>query len=225
MSGNFEELRRRAKEEYIESGSLTHGWTHIEHVLANARRLNREKEAEDRILLPACILHDLGRTTDDPRHEESLKPARRLLNETGYAIEDQKRILECIASHATTGTKKPMTLEAKILFDADKLDSYGAVGIFRFFQYSSELHVDIREGANDAYERITCLSETADGFYTSEARRIGLDKVKIAFVYYYVLFMELGDYEKIEALKEILLKRFGWLRGTLILHTLHKYLT
>jgi uncharacterized protein len=40
-----------------------------------------------------------------------------------------EKILHCIGTHRKKGTKIPESLEAKILYDADKLDSIGATGV------------------------------------------------------------------------------------------------
>jgi uncharacterized protein len=49
----------------------------------------------------------------------------------GYSEEISKQVSECIASHSRDDKNEPKTLEAKILFDADKLDMTGAVGTAR----------------------------------------------------------------------------------------------
>ncbi len=48
-------------------------------------------------------------------------------------------ILHCILHHRYRDGRIPQTLEAKILFDADKLDSIGAVGIARAFLFAGEI--------------------------------------------------------------------------------------
>jgi len=48
----------------------------------------------------------------------------------------KENILHCILSHRYRNEHKPTTIEAKILFDADKLDSIGAVGVARDFLFA-----------------------------------------------------------------------------------------
>jgi uncharacterized protein len=62
----------------------------------------------------------------------------------------------CIKSHRFRGHEEPQSLEAQILFDADKLDSIGAVGIGRAFlfagQIGAKLHdAEIDHGKTNAY--------------------------------------------------------------------------
>jgi uncharacterized protein len=48
-------------------------------------------------------------------------------------------VCHCIESHRFRGKVAPASLEAKVLFDADKLDSVGAVGIGRAFLFAGEV--------------------------------------------------------------------------------------
>jgi uncharacterized protein len=48
-------------------------------------------------------------------------------------------IVHCIRSHRFRGNHTPRTLEAKVLFDADKLDAIGAVGVARAFLFAGEV--------------------------------------------------------------------------------------
>jgi uncharacterized protein len=48
-------------------------------------------------------------------------------------------ILHCIRSHRFRGGNCPETLEARILFDADKLDAIGAIGVARAFLFAGEI--------------------------------------------------------------------------------------
>ena len=58
-----------------------------------------------------------------------------------YIIPDEQKnnIIHCIRSHRFRGNCRPETLEAKILFDADKLDAIGAIGIARAYQFAGEV--------------------------------------------------------------------------------------
>jgi len=48
-------------------------------------------------------------------------------------------VVHCIEYHRSKGNKIPISLEAKILFDADKLDALGAIGIIRLFLFAREV--------------------------------------------------------------------------------------
>ncbi|MCL2789769.1 MAG: HD domain-containing protein [Desulfobulbus sp.] len=126
-----------------EGGS--HGPDHSERVLRTALHIGERMAAQLDILAPAALLHDIG------RREESLSQgrvchARRgaelavpLLGDLGYGAEAIEAICHCIHSHRFRSAVRPATLEAKILYDADKLDSIGAVGIGRAFLFAGQI--------------------------------------------------------------------------------------
>jgi len=58
-----------------------------------------------------------------------------LLQKIGFSEDKIQKVQECIASHRYRGEQEPKSIEAKILFDADKLDSLGAIGIARAFAW------------------------------------------------------------------------------------------
>jgi uncharacterized protein len=53
----------------------------------------------------------------------------------GLPLSEQQKgnVLHCIRSHRFRGDQTPGTTEARVLFDADKLDATGAVGVARTF--------------------------------------------------------------------------------------------
>jgi uncharacterized protein len=126
-----------------EGGS--HGPDHSERVLTTALDIGRQMDARLDILTPAALLHDIG------RREESLSKGKichalrgaelagPILIELGYPSLDIEAICHCIRSHRYRGNQQPTSLEARILFDADKLDSIGAVGIGRAFLFAGQI--------------------------------------------------------------------------------------
>ncbi len=61
------------------------------------------------------------------------------MKELGWSEEDCRHIQECITTHRFRTDHQPKTLEAKILFDADKLDVSGALGIARSLIYKGQV--------------------------------------------------------------------------------------
>lgn len=126
-----------------EGGS--HGPDHSERVLATAVAIGRLMAARLDILIPAALLHDIGRQ-EESRCQGRLCHALRgaelavpILRDLGYAAVDIEAICHCIRSHRYRGGHIPSSLEARILFDADKLDSIGAVGIGRAFLFAGQI--------------------------------------------------------------------------------------
>ena len=126
-----------------EGGS--HGPDHSERVLHTALTIGERMGAQLDILAPAALLHDIGRK-EESQSRGQVCHARRgaelaapLLRELAYGETEIKAICHCIGSHRFRSAVRPVTLEAKILYDADKLDSIGAVGIGRAFLFAGQI--------------------------------------------------------------------------------------
>ncbi len=131
--------------EYCEAEGGCHGPDHTERVYNLCLHIGRLMGARLDILAAAALLHDIGR-----RHEtlsqgrichaqKSAELARAILAGLGFSAEMEGAILHCIEAHRYRNDKTPESLEAKILFDADKLDSIGAIGIGRAFLFAGQV--------------------------------------------------------------------------------------
>jgi uncharacterized protein len=93
----------------------------------------------------AAYLHDIGRVDQDRtggkrcHAETGAVLARKILIQTSLGSERRENIIHCIAAHRFRRGDSPRTLEAKVLFDADKLDAIGAIGVARAFLFAGEL--------------------------------------------------------------------------------------
>lgn len=97
------------------------------------------------VLEPAALLHDIARTFETADQTGNTdhailgsEMAGEFLEELEYPIELIQEIQHCITTHRYRSGNEPKTIEAKILFDADKLDAIGAVGIARTFMLAGQ---------------------------------------------------------------------------------------
>jgi len=118
--------------------SVAHRTDHIERVLVNTRKIAAHFPDTDwKLLTLAALLHDV--TSPFNRKEEhvelSMNTARDILNEIDYPPERMERVIAIIAEHSTERLKEGnlSSVEARILFDADKIDGLGPNGIARAF--------------------------------------------------------------------------------------------
>jgi uncharacterized protein len=101
--------------------------------------------ADLEVLEIAAYLHDVGRSHEDAAEggichaREGAEMARELLAAYPVSEEQRANIIHSIRSHRFRGNHQPETLEARVLFDADKLDAIGAVGIGRAFLFAGEV--------------------------------------------------------------------------------------
>lgn len=124
---------------YYRKQDWAHGQSHIDRVLRMAEEIGRQEGANQEIIGLAALLHDIFENKEAHsniegfRHEiEGSKDARKILTKLGLADKTIDAVCHCIESHRKrSGKVEPQTIEAKCLFDADKLDCIGAIGILR----------------------------------------------------------------------------------------------
>jgi len=124
---------------YYSKHDWAHGRSHIERVLRTAVEIGKREGADPEIIELSAILHDIFANDEKHssiegfRHEiEASKEARNILMTLGLGDRTVDAVCHCIESHRKrTGRVQPQTIEAKCLFDADKLDCIGAIGIVR----------------------------------------------------------------------------------------------
>jgi uncharacterized protein len=137
-------LREAAKLYYLNEGGC-HGLDHSERVHATVIHIGNSMKGRLDILSASALLHDIGR--NDERQSKgtichALKGAelaRKILAKLNFEQDDIEKICHCIATHRFRDTTQPESLEAKILFDADKLDSIGAIGVGRAFLFAGQV--------------------------------------------------------------------------------------
>jgi len=124
----------------------SHDWGHVERVMKLCLHIGRKEGGNRDVLELAAILHDIGRlkkyknrSPDRCHAKTGAKVARGILKKYNIKGIIAEKIIHCIEAHRFRGEKSPEILEARILFDADKLDSIGAVGIGRDFMFASEI--------------------------------------------------------------------------------------
>jgi uncharacterized protein len=135
-------LSIEAAREWYNPYDPVHGFDHVLRVMQLAEELGRELNADLEILSAAALLHDAsgadpaegeGRSTHE---QNSASFAEGILQDLGWDQGRIDRVQHCIRAHRYRGSEAPETIEAKILFDADKLDVVGAFGVARTIGYA-----------------------------------------------------------------------------------------
>ena len=122
-----------------------HDRDHIYRVLYLALEIAQTEKNVDRdMLICACLLHDIGRGEqfENPKLDHArvgAERASRFLLENHFPPNFVRKVCDCIRTHRYRAEDPPESLEAKILFDADKLDVTGAVGIARTLLYKGKV--------------------------------------------------------------------------------------
>jgi uncharacterized protein len=110
------------------------------------------------------------------------------LAEEHWSQEQIAEVQHCIRAHRFRSTEKPSTVEAMVIFDADKLDAIGAVGAARAVAYAAldgkpfyaepsekffeTLEKEINEPHTAYHEFLFKLARIKDRLYTDSAREI-----------------------------------------------------
>lgn len=134
LSAVYEEVQQR----FAALVDLAHGWEHIERVYTLAQYLAQQEGADSFITGIAALLHDLGRTAQgqngEARHHAdlSVEMAGELMDRYHIPAPAQEAITHAIVAHSFSRGIAPLTLEARVVRDADRLDSLGAIGILRW---------------------------------------------------------------------------------------------
>lgn len=176
---------------YYSGAESAHDFDHVLRVLAMAERLARAEGADREIVRTATLLHDIARPDEDTTGGDhalmAAERAREMVIARGMSPAQADAVAHAIASHRFRTSTPPQTIEAKVLFDADKLDSIGAIGVARAYQVSGALNQrlwsevspdamatrDQRNSDHSAYaEFIVKLSKVRERLYTVTARKI-----------------------------------------------------
>ncbi len=189
-----------------------HDKEHIYRVLYRGLEIARtETGVNYDILIAACLLHDIGRREqfDDPTLCHAMvggEKARRFLLQHGFAPEFAEAVKQCIQTHRFRQNNQPQSIEAKILFDADKLEAAGATGIARTLVYqgivSDPLYSLTPEGfvsngdgdATPSFfrEYKYKLEGIYDRFYTQKGAELAAGRREAAAAFYDSLFREVS---------------------------------
>lgn len=119
-----------------------HDMDHVIRVYNLSLKLAENEDVDLDVIKAAALLHDIGgmKEANDLSGKfdhavEGAKMVYPILKDLGYQEEKIKHIQDCIISHRYRTENKPKTKEAEIIFDADKLETVGAIGIARAFSW------------------------------------------------------------------------------------------
>ena len=163
------------------------------------------------VLVPAVLLHDIGRREEDLDLTGSTDHAvvgavraREILERMGIRLEIIEEIQKAIVTHRYRSGKRPSSLEAAILYDADKLDAIGAVGVARTFMMAGQ------EGAH-LYRKVDLESYASENL-TENGRIINLE-AHAPNVEYLIKLRRIPERMMTEVGRAMALKRAGVMKA------------
>lgn len=124
-----------------------HDLSHFRRVWATATQLAAGEEVDRLVLLTACYFHDIVSLPKNhpERSRSSMMAAEKTLAILQSAFADfpadrYPAVSHAIEAHSFSAAIPPRTLEAKIVQDADRLESLGAIGLARVFTVAGALN-------------------------------------------------------------------------------------
>lgn len=197
MPSRLGPLSRELSIPYYADAFPAHDIFHAKRVRDVSLRLaNQRPDSVDRdVLAAAAWFHDIGRPLErvgeiDDHDKWAANEATALLEAEDVATDRITAIEHCLRAHSIRASSPdPETIEAKLLFDADKLDATGAVGLIRLACIVGERsgrtgdqYAVIDDASTLSVEQaevpdIDILREWArerlDALYTDQGRRLG----------------------------------------------------
>ncbi|AQS05977.1 HD domain-containing protein [Clostridium beijerinckii] len=172
-----------------------------------------EKDIDLEILIPSALLHDIARVEESQDKTGEIDHAvlgsviaEDILRTLEYEEEKIEKIKHCIIAHRFRTGNEPNTMEAKILFDSDKLDVIGASGIARTFMLAGQFgqRLTVNESLDEYLEGNTVengrlkdvskhtpfieyevkFKKIPDKLYTDKAKEIGKERLKFMDEYF-----------------------------------------
>lgn len=119
-----------------------HSFEHAKRVMKIAAFLAVKEKADTELVHVGAVLHDIGWSLGQPHNETGAKLAEEILNQVDYPRDRSARVVKIILRHPFELRDKLETSEEKIVWDADKIDLLGAVGIARGFHWCGKKSFD-----------------------------------------------------------------------------------
>lgn len=206
----FENLSESKIRLLYSSGDAAHDFDHVLRVTQLGIRIAQSEGANVDVVRAAALLHDLpvAGSGRGAHHFAAADFAADFLRAAGMDATRIEEVVHCIQAHRYRDRSvQPQTLEAKCLYDADKLDSIGAIGVARAFShagsYNCRLWNQLAEEAPPAHaqpigpeytpvhEYVYKLSHILSTLYTTTARKIGAQRHEFMTRYYEQLDAEM----------------------------------
>lgn len=167
-----------------------HDLSHLQRVWHNARTLQAEEGGDLEVLLAAVLLHDcVAVEKNSPLRSQASRlaaeKASKVLANLNWPEEKTSAVVHAIEAHSFSANITPTTLEARLMQDADRLDSLGMLGVARTFYIAGRMGSALYDPQDpEARERDyddkrfcldhfqTKLLHLADGFQTAAGQRL-----------------------------------------------------
>jgi uncharacterized protein len=188
-----------------------HDEAHIVRVWKNAFKISEKEGGDLDVLQASTFLHDcIWVSKNSPLRSQASRMAAEkshsLLRDYGWSTEMCDKVYHAIQAHSFSANVTPLTLEAKILQDADRLDAIGYIGIARCFSLGGMLErtlynvddpaakfrdLDDRSNTLDHFQ--TKLLHLTGGFQTKTGQEMAVSRTQVLQDYFDGLIEEVSE--------------------------------
>jgi len=198
---------------YYPEDDPVHGFSHVLRVYKLCEVIADAEGADLKIVRAAALLHDVDGDVDvrEQHHLAAANFAEQTLKEEGWDMKEIEAVSHCIRAHRFRNhEEEPESLEAQVLFDADKIDAIGAVGVARAVSYAVRAGMDVYappsptylvtgelesdESQTVSHEYIYKLSQIKDRLYTSTGKSLAAERHELMVKFFEGWMKEIGDY-------------------------------
>jgi hypothetical protein len=176
-----DECMRKLVQQYakdLTAGRLASGYEHSYRIYQLARKIGENMDYDDEVLHAACFLHDIEMSSGHPA--SSAEKARAILGETGFTPGKIESVYEAILHHMPgepeEGLDEGLSLEARLLHDANLLETIGAIGLVRLSIGSFFWHHLKTMG--EVIELLKRWRGYAESFYFSKSRKLAGERIE-----------------------------------------------
>src|SRR6266852_7753001 len=161
-------MLRLAKETmaHEDGEDAAHDYDHIVRVMALSDTIQAREGGDLTTIWAAVALHDIGQGRERRYGGDhafiGATMAAELLTGTPFPKDAIPAVQQAIRDHRMTGRATPQSLEGRILYDADKLDSLGAIGIGRLYcitgRYNQKVYSPVPAGITEPIDPVMIRS-------------------------------------------------------------------
>ena len=189
----------------LEGEGSGHDWWHVYRVWKLAKKIGRKEKADMFIVELAALLHDIADYKLHGGDEEiGAKKAHKWLTSLRVDKKYIDHIVDIVGGINFKGARVKhniKTLEGRIVFDADKLDAMGAIGIARTFAFGGHMGREIYNPNQKPY-----MHKSFEEYKNGKSHTIN---------HFYEKLLLLKDFMHTETAKKIAQKRHLYLQDFL----------
>jgi len=182
----------RIVKEILKNDKSGHDYAHSIRVLKNAEEIVKSYRGTDlEVLTAACLLHDIAFKDGwvQNHHIIGAEQTPYFLEQVNFPYAKIKKVQIVIEDHVGQMVKPirknyELSIESKILRDADNIDALGSIGLIRMISFCAANNIPyfklLNDGWDDSvYGGVKSLLSWADKMLTPEGKEIGESRLPV----------------------------------------------